>query len=49
MCELCFAEEELPEGCEEPKCQFGTACEATADCPTNYYCILGCCFPDPEG
>jgi hypothetical protein len=49
LCEPCFGEEELPEGCDEPACEFGDACEATADCPTNYYCVFDCCFPEPQG
>ena len=47
MCEPCFGQDELPEGCDEPNCEFGTSCEATADCPTEYYCVFGCCFPEP--
>ena len=48
-CELCFGEDELPEGCDENTCEFGDVCESTADCPTDWYCLNNCCYPPPPG
>jgi hypothetical protein len=48
-CELCFGEEELPPGCEMAECSGNDPCDTNADCPTDYYCYLGCCYPPPPG
>lgn len=48
-CELCFGQDELPEGCDEAECKFGDACEVVADCPNDWYCLQGCCLPPPPG
>ena len=51
-CELCIGEVELPDGCEEAKCDGGlTSCDPqnnNADCPLGTSCISGCCFPSPQ-
>jgi len=48
-CERCFAEQELPPECDETEqqCDSGTRCTSTEDCPSNEYCLLGCCLPPP--
>jgi hypothetical protein len=50
-CELCFGQspEDLPEGCGTPTCDNQLPCEATADCPTDFFCYLNCCYPPPPG
>jgi len=50
-CELCpgMTPADLPPECSEtpPACDPGVpSCETTADCPTGYYCSLGCCIED---
>jgi hypothetical protein len=50
-CELCpgMTVADLPPECSEtpPACDPGvTPCDTTADCPTGYYCSLGCCIED---
>jgi hypothetical protein len=44
-CEVCFGETEPPEGCGEQMCDSGMACPNANECPTDWYCYLGCCFP----
>ena len=48
-CEVCFGETEPPEGCGEGMCDTGDPCSSNADCPTDYACYLGCCYPPPPG
>jgi hypothetical protein len=39
--------DDLPAECDptHPTCDVGvTPCDTTADCPTDYYCSLGCCI-----
>ncbi|MBK6919250.1 MAG: hypothetical protein IPH07_17780 [Deltaproteobacteria bacterium] len=48
-CQVCFGETEPPPGCGENTCPGGDTCEATADCPTDFFCYLGCCYPPPPG
>jgi hypothetical protein len=53
MCELCFGqdEEDLPPECVpgENMCDTGDPCESTANCPTDWFCYLNCCYPPPPG
>jgi hypothetical protein len=49
MCEICFGETEPPEGCGENECMDDLPCEASPDCPVDYFCYLGCCYPPPPG
>ena len=49
-CELCPGKDVLPETCEEevPQCDDGRqACDEQTECPTNYWCQLGCCVIVP--
>jgi hypothetical protein len=48
-CEICFGETEPPEGCGENECMSDLPCMDTPDCPTDYFCYLGCCYPPPPG
>jgi hypothetical protein len=48
-CEICFGETEPPEGCGENTCTSDLPCTDTPDCPTDYFCYLGCCYPPPPG
>jgi hypothetical protein len=48
-CEVCFGETEPPEGCDMGECDVGDPCMSNADCPTDYACYLGCCYPPPPG
>ena len=48
-CEICFGETEPPEGCGGVSCPGDMACAMTSDCPTDYFCYLGCCYPPPPG
>jgi hypothetical protein len=48
-CEVCFGETEPPEGCDEGSCETGDPCTDNSDCPTDYACYLGCCYPPPPG
>jgi len=48
-CEVCFGETEPPEGCDEQMCADDLPCTDTPDCPTDYFCYLGCCYPPPPG
>lgn len=48
-CQLCFGQDELPEGCDETECKYGDPCQNPEDCATDYYCLLGCCYPPPPG
>ena len=47
MCELCFGETELPEGCDMPLCEGLDPCtidkEGMSNCPEGTYCQTGCC------
>jgi hypothetical protein len=50
-CELCpgWQRKHLPSDCGPPTgepvnvCDNGEVCSATEPCPTDYYCLLGCC------
>ncbi|HEY8374992.1 MAG TPA: hypothetical protein VIK91_00830, partial [Nannocystis sp.] len=49
-CELCFGEDELPEGCDMPGCDGDDLpCEVdmngVSNCPDGYFCSTGCCKP----
>ena len=47
-CELCFGETELPKGCKEAGCDPGVeSCQINANCPEFYFCLTGCCVPQP--
>jgi hypothetical protein len=49
-CEVCFGETEVPDECPGgQQCDSGITCKDNADCPSEYYCYLGCCYPPPEG
>ena len=48
-CEICFGETEPPEGCGGVSCPAGDPCMSNADCPTDYFCYLSCCYPPPPG
>ncbi|MFO0634846.1 MAG: hypothetical protein U0168_18540 [Nannocystaceae bacterium] len=48
-CQVCFGEVEPPEGCGDNTCPAGDPCDQTADCPTDFFCYLGCCYPPPPG
>jgi hypothetical protein len=24
-------------------------CDTNTDCPTDFFCLLGCCYPPPPG
>jgi len=48
-CELCFGQDELPPGCDNAECKFGDPCDTVADCPSDWYCLQGCCLPPPPG
>jgi hypothetical protein len=48
-CQICFGEDELPEGCDQGGCEIGEPCQVPEDCPTDFYCLLGCCYPPPPG
>ncbi|MBA3545403.1 MAG: hypothetical protein H0T76_02865 [Nannocystis sp.] len=47
MCELCFGETELPDGCDVPLCEGLDPCmidkEGMSNCPEGTYCQTGCC------
>lgn len=51
QCERCFGDEELPPECDptEQTCDTGEVCVANEDCPDNWFCLLGCCYPPPAG
>jgi hypothetical protein len=49
MCKICFGQTEPPPGCEEPHCLSDIPCAQQSDCPTDFYCYLGCCYPPPPG
>jgi hypothetical protein len=48
-CELCFGEDELPEGCDDPGgCDPLPTCIEQTDCPEGSFCVTGCCvMPTP--
>ncbi|MCR9162346.1 MAG: hypothetical protein ACE37F_31465 [Nannocystaceae bacterium] len=48
-CELCFGQDELPPECDTAECDFGDPCESVSDCPSDWYCLQGCCLPPPPG
>jgi hypothetical protein len=48
-CEVCFGQDEPPEGCGPNECDNGLPCTDNADCPTDFYCFLNCCYPPPPG
>ena len=47
LCELCFGETELPDGCDMPTCEGLDPCtidkEGMSNCPEGTYCQTGCC------
>lgn len=49
LCQLCFGDDELPPGCDQPECVVGDPCVDTSECATDFYCLLGCCYPPPPG
>lgn len=50
-CELCFGQDELDPECDPDMqtCPSGDPCDTNADCATDYFCYLGCCYPPPPG
>jgi hypothetical protein len=48
-CELCFGQTELPPGCGMQECDNGLPCTFNEDCPTDFFCLSGCCYPPPPG
>ena len=51
-CQICFGETEPPEGCGDNMCPMDLQpCDADhpEDCPTDFFCYLGCCYPPPPG
>ena len=49
-CELCFGQTDLPPWCNGNVCDAGAdVCTTTSDCISGYYCLQGCCFPEPAG
>jgi hypothetical protein len=48
-CQVCFGETEPPEGCGMTSCPNDLPCNSNADCPTDFYCLLDCCYPPPPG
>jgi hypothetical protein len=49
MCEICFGQSEPPPGCDMQMCDNGLPCTVNEDCPTDFFCLQGCCFPPPPG
>ena len=49
MCEVCFGEIEPPPGCGMQNCDNDMPCMFNEDCPTDFFCYQGCCFPPPPG
>ena len=39
----------IPEGCDGNMCANDLPCDQTSDCPTDFFCYLGCCYPPPPG
>lgn len=48
-CQICFGQTEPPEGCGENACAGDLPCQDTSECPTDFFCFLGCCYPPPPG
>jgi hypothetical protein len=51
-CQICFGQTEPPEGCGGNMCPMDyLPCDADnpGDCPTDFFCYLGCCYPPPPG
>ncbi|HET6584140.1 MAG TPA: hypothetical protein VFG69_11840 [Nannocystaceae bacterium] len=48
-CEICFGTTEPPEGCDGNECISDLPCMDQGDCPTDFFCYLGCCYPPPPG
>jgi hypothetical protein len=48
-CQVCFGETEPPEGCKDNMCPNELPCDTNTDCPTDFFCLLGCCYPPPPG
>jgi hypothetical protein len=48
-CELCFGQDELPEGCREAGCDNKLPCkvdqQGNSDCLEGFFCSTGCCQP----
>jgi hypothetical protein len=49
MCEICFGELQPPPGCDMQECDNDLPCTFNEDCPTDFYCMTGCCVPPPPG
>jgi hypothetical protein len=56
-CELCPGKEKLPDSCSDggcpiPECSPGQqpcgVAECTEPCETGYFCLTGCCVPEPQ-
>ncbi len=50
-CKICFGQTEPPEGCDDNECPGDMPCDPDhpEDCPTDFFCYLGCCYPPPPG
>jgi hypothetical protein len=48
-CEICFGQTEPPPGCGEQTCDNEMPCDVNEDCPTDFFCLGGCCYPPPPG
>ena len=51
-CQICFGQTEPPDGCGGNDCPMNfTPCDPDHpdDCPTDFFCYLGCCYPPPPG
>jgi hypothetical protein len=50
-CEICIGQNEIPEDCDEPKCDNDEpTCDPQkghADCPDQWLCVSGCCVAPP--
>lgn len=49
QCQLCFGQIEPDPDCQDPTCEIGDPCVDATDCATDFYCLLGCCYPPPPG
>lgn len=52
-CELCFGQDELPEGCDVASCDDKVPCKVdkfgNSDCAEGFFCSTGCCQPIEPG
>ncbi len=52
QCEVCFGQD-LPDGCDDPTCDFGDPCMVDdmggSNCPEGQFCSTGCCQPIQPG